>query len=51
MVPALLADVERVMDLSYLEDNRHQIKEAYMDYILPLIGDLPEYVELDGISH
>lgn len=46
-----VADVERVMDLSCLEDNRHQIKEAYMDYILPLIGDLPEYVELDGISH
>lgn len=44
-----VADVERVMDLAYLEENHHQIRESYMDYILPLIGPLPEYVELTGI--
>ncbi len=46
-----VAGVERVMDLSYLEENHHQIRESYMDYILPLIGALPEYVELKGFRH
>lgn len=41
-----VADVDRVMDLKYLKDNRHDIEESYMDYILPLIGELPDYVEL-----
>ena len=44
------AGVERVMDLSYLEENHHQIRESYMEYILPLIGTLPEYVELKKIG-
>ena len=41
-----VADVERVMDLSYVRDNHADIREAYMEYILPLIGELPEYIEL-----
>lgn len=41
-----VADVERVMDLKYVKENHHDIEESYMDYILPLIGELPEYVEL-----
>lgn len=41
-----VADVERVMDLKYLKENHHDIEDSYMDYILPLIGELPDYVEL-----
>ena len=41
-----VADVERVMDLAYVRDNHADIREAYMEYILPLIGELPEYIEL-----
>lgn len=41
-----VADVERVMDLAYVRDNHADIREAYMEYILPLIGELPEYIDL-----
>lgn len=49
-----VADVERVLDLKYIKGNHADIEEDYMEYILPLIGELPEYIELDqqgGAKH
>ena len=45
-----VADVERVMDIMYVNENHADIKDAYMEYILPLIGTLPEYIEIDSME-
>ena len=45
-----VADVERIMDTAYVEANHADIKDTYMEYILPLIGELPEYIEINNME-
>ena len=41
-----VANVERILDVGYISDNQTDVKSDYLKYILPLIGELPEYVEI-----
>lgn len=41
-----VANVERILDVGYISDNQTDVKSDYLEYILPLIGELPEYVEI-----
>ena len=42
----MVANVERILDVGYISDNQTDVKSDYLEYILPLIGELPEYVEI-----
>ena len=42
-----VADVERTMDRRFLMTDRPFIRDEYLDYILPLIGRLPAYADLN----
>lgn len=44
-----VAGKDRCLDLSYVNDERNFIKREYLDYILPLIGELPRYAELEKV--
>ena len=41
-----VAGKDRVLDLSYVMPEGNYIHEKYLDYILPLIGELPRYAKL-----
>lgn len=45
-----VADVESTVDFKYLKKDCADIDESYMEYILPLIGELPEYIDFPVLN-
>ena len=45
-----VAGKDRVLDLRYVTPERNYIDREYLNYILPLIGELPEYAELNLVK-
>lgn len=41
-----VAGKERVLELRYVTSDQNFIRKEYLEYILPLIGELPEYAKL-----
>ncbi|MBE6828996.1 MAG: diphosphate--fructose-6-phosphate 1-phosphotransferase [Ruminococcaceae bacterium] len=52
LVKESLADVEEICDLDasmpleYITDEKNYIRESFLDYIEPLVGELPKYANL-----
>ena len=39
------------LPLTYVNDNENFINDSFLDYIRPLVEDLPEYARLDLVEH
>lgn len=45
-----VAGKDRVLDLGYVTEEQNDIRREYLNYILPLIGELPVYAKLKRIK-
>lgn len=45
-----VAGKDRVLDLCYITPEKNYINKEYLDYILPLIGELPHYADLKMVK-
>ena len=46
---AEVAGKERSLDLAYVTEEQNFVRREYLNYILPLIGELPRYADLEKI--
>lgn len=45
-----VAGKDRVLDLRYVTPEQNYIYREYLNYILPLIGELPKYADLKMVK-